>query len=80
MTDVAVAVTVHVDPSVQVTPFTVVAGFARFAFGNSPVTPVDRGSPVALVKTTALGVSRAGVVSDGDVASTGLPVPVAVTP
>jgi hypothetical protein len=53
---------------------------ARFAFGRFPVTPVESGNPVALVRTPEAGVPSAGVTSTGDVASTGLPVPVAVTP
>lgn len=48
----------------------------RFVTGRFPVTPVERGSPVALVKTRAVGVPRAGVTSVGDVARTTLPLPV----
>ena len=41
-----------------------------------PVTPVESGKPVALVRTTADGVPSAGVTSVGDVERTLLPVPV----
>ena len=41
-----------------------------------PVTPVVSGKPVALVKTRAVGVPRAGVTSVGLVANTATPVPV----
>lgn len=44
----------------------------------SPVTPVEIGSPVPFVSTTAEGVPRAGVTSVGEVASTTLPLPVVV--
>ena len=50
------------------------------ATGRIPVTPVVSGRPVALVSTTAVGVPRFGAESVGDVARTGEPVPVAVTP
>jgi hypothetical protein len=39
----------------------------RFVTGKFPVTPVVNGSPVALVKTAAVGVPRAGVVNVGEV-------------
>lgn len=48
----------------------------RFATGRLPVTPVDNGRPVALVRTTAEGVPRAGVTSVGEFANTFAPVPV----
>ena len=49
------------------------------ATGSSPVTPVARGKPVALVNVTTDGVPRLGVVNTGDVASaTMVPVPVVV--
>jgi hypothetical protein len=51
----------------------------RLVTGRLPVTPVDSGSPVALVSVTAEGVPRFGVVSTGDVANTLLPVPVLIT-
>lgn len=41
-----------------------------------PVTPVASGSPVALVKTAALGVPNAGVIRVGEFAKTRLPLPV----
>jgi hypothetical protein len=43
-----------------------------------PLTPVEIGRPVALVKTAALGVPRAGVTSVGEFDSTTLVVPVLV--
>jgi hypothetical protein len=49
-----------------------------FAVGNTPDTPVVSGSPVPFVRVTAEGVSRFGVISDGDVCNTTLPDPVAV--
>jgi hypothetical protein len=42
----------------------------------SPLTPVETGSPVALVSVAALGVPRFGVVSEGLVANTSAPDPV----
>jgi hypothetical protein len=53
---------------------------ARLAYGSDPVTPVDKGRPVAFVRVIAVGVSRAGAVNDGELARTGTPVPVPVTP
>jgi len=44
--------------------------------GSVPVTPVESGRPVALVRTRAVGVPSAGVTSVGDVANTAAPVPV----
>jgi hypothetical protein len=44
--------------------------------GNSPVTPVLNGKPVALVSVSTVGVPRLGVVNTGDVASTAFPLPV----
>ena len=41
-----------------------------------PDTPVEMGKPVALVRTAADGVPRAGVTSVGDVANTNAPEPV----
>ena len=43
-----------------------------------PLTPVEIGKPVALVKTAALGVPRAGVTSVGEFDNTTLVVPVLV--
>ena len=48
------------------------------ATGRVPVTPVVRGSPVALVKIAAVGVPSAGEFNVGDVASTTAPEPVEV--
>ena len=45
-----------------------------------PVTPVERGSPVALVSVTDVGVPRIGVTSVGLVAKTIDPEPVTVLP
>ncbi len=44
----------------------------------SPLTPVEIGRPVPLVRVTDDGVPRAGVTSVGDVESTIEPVPVTV--
>jgi hypothetical protein len=49
------------------------------ATGNVPVTPVDKGKPVALVNVPLCGVPRIGVTKVGLVANTLLPVPVLVT-
>ena len=47
-----------------------------FAAGRIPVTPVVKGSPVALVSVTLEGVPKFGVVRTGLLESTILPVPV----
>jgi hypothetical protein len=47
-----------------------------FATGRVPVTPLVNGKPVALVRTAADGVPKAGVVSEGEVANTNAPLPV----
>ena len=47
-----------------------------FAMGSVPVTPVVRGNPVQLVRTPELGVPKAGVTKEGEVAKTTLPEPV----
>lgn len=47
----------------------------RFATGRFPVTPVERGSPVAFVKTAADGVPKAGVVNVGELVMATEPVP-----
>lgn len=69
-------------------PVTLVARFTKvvevvpvppLATGKVPVTPVVNVKPVALVKTKAVGVPRAGVTNVGLVARTLLPVPVFVT-
>lgn len=54
----------------------VVAAVPPFAIGNAPVTPVVKGSPVALVNVRADGVPRLGVVRVGLVANTIPPDPV----
>ena len=48
----------------------------------SPDTPVEMGSPVALVKVTDVGVPKIGVTKVGEVANTRAPVPVSseITP
>lgn len=46
------------------------------AIGNTPVTPVVKGKPVALVNTADEGVPKSGVTSVGDVANTAEPEPV----
>ena len=43
-----------------------------------PLTPVDIGNPVQLVRIPAVGVPKSGVTKVGDVARTTLPVPVVV--
>ena len=45
-------------------PANVVAPVPPLAIDNVPVTPVDNGSPVVLVKIPADGVPRLGVVKD----------------
>lgn len=46
------------------------------AIGSTPVTPVVKGRPVALVSTAADGVPSAGVTRVGDVENTAEPEPV----
>ena len=58
----------------------VIAPDPPLANGSTPVTPVVNGSPVALVKTAAEGVPRAGVTKVGLVARTTAPEPVEVVP
>jgi hypothetical protein len=48
----------------------------RLVTGRLPVTPVDKGSPVAFVNVALEGVPKAGVTKVGDVAKTKEPVPV----
>ena len=48
----------------------------KLVTGRLPVTPVDRGKPVALVSVTDVGVPRIGVTKVGEVANTAEPVPV----
>ena len=57
-------------------PVDVVTPVPPFKTGNVPVTPVDKGKPVALVNVTLVGVPRIGVTKVGDVANTKDPVPV----
>jgi hypothetical protein len=47
-----------------------------FVVASVPVTPVESGKPVALVRVTEVGVPRIGVTSVGEVAKTAEPVPV----
>jgi len=49
-----------------------------FATGSVPVTPVDKGKPVALVNVALVGVPKIGVTSVGLVDNTLLPEPVEV--
>ena len=58
------------------TPVSVVAPEPPLPTGRVPVTPVESGRPVALVRTPADGVPRFGVTRVGDVANTNDPVPV----
>jgi hypothetical protein len=46
------------------------------AVGSVPVTPVVKGSPVALVRVALVGVPNTGVTKVGEVAKTAEPVPV----
>ena len=46
------------------------------ANGRSPVTPVESGRPVALVRVPEVGVPRIGATSVGVLANTNAPVPV----
>jgi len=59
-----------------VVPVEVVTPVPPFATGKVPVTPVVKGSPVALVSTAADGVPRFGVVRLGLEANTSAPDPV----
>jgi hypothetical protein len=54
----------------------VVAPVPPFATGSVPVTPLDKGKPVVLVRVPELGVPRAGVTKVGEVAKTRAPDPV----
>jgi hypothetical protein len=53
-----------------------VASSYRLASDKVPVTPVERGRPVAFVSTAPDGVPKLGVVKDGEVAKTSDPLPV----
>jgi len=48
------------------------------AMAKVPVTPVERGKPVALVKVAEVGVPKTGVTNVGEVDKTTLPEPVEV--
>lgn len=50
----------------------------RLVTGRFPVTPVERGSPVAFVNVTLVGVPKIGVTSVGDVLKTNRVVPVSL--
>lgn len=50
-------------------PVSVVAPVPPLATGSVPVTPVERGRPVAFVSVAADGVPRFGVVIVGEFAS-----------
>ena len=73
---------------VPVSSVTAVAKFAELGVARNvatpdprPLTPVEIGNPVALVRVPLVGVPSKGVTSVGDVESTTLPVPVEpVTP
>jgi len=67
-----------VDNTLLPVPVLVVTPVPPLATGSVPVTPVVRGSPVALVSVAEDGVPKAGVTSVGDVDKTLLPVPVLV--
>jgi len=56
----------------------VVAPEPPLATPNVPVTPVDKGRPVAFVSVTDVGVPSIGVTNVGDVFNTLLPEPVLV--
>jgi len=66
----------HVPSPLQKVVFEAPVPEFRFVTGRLPVTPVVRGSPVALVKTRAVGVPKAGVTRVGELARTTAPVPV----
>jgi hypothetical protein len=57
----------------------VVAPVPPLATGSVPVTPVDKGRPVAFVRVTDVGVPKIGVTSVGLVANANtVPEPVVV--
>ena len=58
------------DRTTFVVPVEVVTPVPPLATGKVPVTPVVSGSPVAEVKTIAVGVPSAGVISVGEVENT----------
>jgi hypothetical protein len=57
-------------------PVDVVTPVPPFVTANVPVTPVDKGNPVALVNVTLVGVPKTGVTKVGEVANTKDPEPV----
>jgi hypothetical protein len=59
-------------------PVEVVTPVPPLATGRVPVTPVVKGSPVALVNVPEVGVPSNGVTNVGDVDKTAEPVPVLV--
>jgi hypothetical protein len=67
-----------VDKTLLPEPVEVVTPVPPFNTGRVPVTPVVRGSPVALVSVADVGVPKIGVTSVGEVARTLLPEPVEV--
>jgi len=50
----------------------------KLVTGRFPVTPVDNGKPVALVRVTEVGIPKIGVTSVGEVERTLFPLPVLV--
>jgi hypothetical protein len=67
-----------IETFVPATKAGVVVPVPPFATGSVPVTPVVKGSPVALVSVTEEGVPKAGVTNVGLVDNTLLPEPVEV--
>ncbi len=65
-----------VDNTLSPEPVEVVTPVPPFRTGSVPVTPVVKGSPVALVSVTDVGVPRTGVTNVGEVANTFAPLPV----
>jgi hypothetical protein len=73
-----------VDNTLLPEPVLVVTPVPPLATGSVPVTPVLKGRPVALVRTSVVGVPKLGVVSVGDVSvllvSVSVPAKVANVP
>jgi len=67
-----------VDKTILPEPVEVVTPVPPLATGNVPVTPLDKGNPVALVNTPLAGVPSIGVTKVGLVDKTTEPVPVEV--
>jgi hypothetical protein len=63
-------------PIITLLDVSVVAPVPPLATGSVPVTPVDKGRPVAFVKVPEAGVPSAGVTNVGLVANTKEPEPV----